>query len=673
MKKRYLLLLLSLFVAVIVFAATQLTNLPSVYINTVGNVAITSKDDYVQATLEMVADSTVPGLYNDSTEIRGRGNSSWGLAKKPYRLKLYNQTKLLGMPANDEIWTVLANHADKTLFRNALAFEISERCGMYYTPAYRYVDVTLNGNYIGNYMIADQVERNKARVNLDKLEVTDSVMPDITGGYLLEVDGFAEMSTAEGALFPEGFYSDWSNKVSIKYPKDDEINGLQRSYIINHYNAFENAVRNFVVGTTDTSALSQYLDFEAFANWYITTEMTANPDCVWSIYMKKMRNDDRFYFGPIWDNDISFGNCNRIYSVSNDGRSESILLECFLNTNARNLVNKILTVPEMLHLVGRRWEQIKPGFKDSILNHIDSMTTLLNASQALNFQRWPVLNSVVYNELTARGTYSAEVAFLRDYMSDRIDYLDGFFTAMRDSTTDPEIPTDPTFLFEPQDGMYYYVQCQNDKYLMCQSEGDGYKLAASTVLPEDTARARFEITYDKPTEKDTAIYYLRNEFTDMYVYMDSSAGPVMLDPISKTPFRLYESPNEDNHFGLMAMSDNASINTKGIDCNSVSVVIWSTNNQKGQREYQFIPTGLTVVGLVKPDKSFEGNLAGCVRTSSGNILLSGVTANQWVRIYGIDGRVVHTAFADGNDLAFPVSCGVYIVTVSNQRVKVLVR
>ncbi|MDD4637349.1 MAG: CotH kinase family protein, partial [Bacteroidales bacterium] len=277
----------------------QLTNLPTFYISTVDTVPVVSKDINVKGTLYVAGPAEQAGKYNDSIEIRGRGNSTWGMAKKPYRTKLYKKYNLLDMPAKDKTWPILANYADKSLVRNAVAFEISKLCGLYYTPAYRFVDVVLNDEFLGNYMATDQVEVSGDRVDVVKQATTDSVLPAISGGYLLEIDGFAIMTPVEGAIFPEGFLSANNTPVSIKYPKDDEINKAQRDYIINHFNKFESTILNYKKGDPIDS-ISKYLNIDSFVNWYIASELSANPDFIWSIYMKKDSGNMQISFGPMW-------------------------------------------------------------------------------------------------------------------------------------------------------------------------------------------------------------------------------------------------------------------------------------------------------------------------------------------------------------------------------------
>ena len=108
--------------------------------------------------------------------------------------------------------------------RNAVAFEVSSFLGMEFTPAVRFVDVVLNGEFMGNYMVSDQVEVAKGRVPVEEQETTDTEEPAITGGYLIELDGFASSE-------PVWFQTPKGLKVKVKYPKDDEINMKQRDIL----------------------------------------------------------------------------------------------------------------------------------------------------------------------------------------------------------------------------------------------------------------------------------------------------------------------------------------------------------------------------------------------------------------------------------------------------------
>lgn len=126
----------------------QLTNIPTIYIDTHNAQPVISKSEYIFADMVYVSGSDT--LRYDSLRIRGRGNSTWGLAKKPYRIKFNESTRFLGEGhAKNKSWTLLANHADKSLLRNAVTSQMGEFLGLPFNPAAHFVDLVLNGTYQG--------------------------------------------------------------------------------------------------------------------------------------------------------------------------------------------------------------------------------------------------------------------------------------------------------------------------------------------------------------------------------------------------------------------------------------------------------------------------------------------------------------------------------------------
>lgn len=409
----------------------QITNLPSFYITTAGSVV--SKDINVKGKLYIAGADT---LKNDSIEIRGRGNGTWNWAKKPYRIKLYSKANLLGMPAKDKTWPILAHYADKSLIRNALALKISTLCDIYFSPSFRFVDVVLNSDFIGNYLVTDQVEVSGDRVDITKQKSTDINLPEIEGGYLLEIDGYANYSSIEpGASFPEGFLSINNTPVSIKYPKDDEINQQQRNYIINYFNKFETLILNYKKGDS-LDSIRKYLDIDAMINWYIACELTANPDCFWSMYLMKDRGKTQFTFGPMWDYDIAFANDRRL----GDTRNELMLYHAHQFGSIPKALKRLFTCPEINERLRNRWVEIRDKqLRGCISSFIDSTRTLLDASQKLNYERWPTLNTITHLELTTRGSFEAEVSFVQTFMMDHINSLDSIFSNFEEMSKSFEI------------------------------------------------------------------------------------------------------------------------------------------------------------------------------------------------------------------------------------------
>ena len=122
----------------------QTTNIPTVSIHTTNAQDVVDRVTYIKGIITIVSDNG-KSVFTDSLEIRGRGNFSWNFPKKPYRIKLYNKASLLGMPSTSKNWTLINNYGDKTLMRNLLAFDLSQRFEIPYSPSGNPVDLYLKG------------------------------------------------------------------------------------------------------------------------------------------------------------------------------------------------------------------------------------------------------------------------------------------------------------------------------------------------------------------------------------------------------------------------------------------------------------------------------------------------------------------------------------------------
>jgi CotH protein. len=379
---------------------------PLLTINTENGKAIDTKDYYINATITLESrdekGTILEKLLEVETEIRGRGNSTWGMEKKPYRLKLAESSEILGMPKNKH-WVLLANYADKTLMRNELAFEVSRRMGFEYTPRMKYVDVVLNDNYIGSYMLGEHIRIDKNRVNIHELNPADT---NITGGYLLEID--------ERKGEPEWFETQKA-KMIFCINRPEEIPANQKKYISNHIQTLENIFYG-VDGANPVTDLAQYLDMKSFIDYYLLNELSKNVDgnLRLSTFVYKKQNDDKVYFGPAWDYDIAFGNVN--YD------------ECdkYTGWHARRAewYQQFFSYPEFERMVKDRWTELRTGELADIHPFITSLAEQMNISQRKNFERWPILNVAVWPNPAVSGSYEGEVQYLKSWLTSRLDWID---------------------------------------------------------------------------------------------------------------------------------------------------------------------------------------------------------------------------------------------------------
>lgn len=388
----------------------QLTDLPTLYIDTEGKQTITSKEDYISSTVRYVDGNGVT-LY-ENVSIRGRGNSTWGLAKKPYRLKFASKEKFLGKDhANAKSWTLLANYADKTLIRNAVTSCIGDFAGQPFTASAQFVDLVLNGVYQGNYQISDQMEVRKKRVDITEQEEVLTDESDISGGYFLEVDGFA---TSE----PVYIRTNRGVLITIKSPDDEVIVQRQINYIKGYIQQFEDAL--FADYFTDPkTGYRQYVDSLTLASWYISTELSGNVDGFWSTYIYKEQGDPKIYWGPLWDYDIAYNNCDRVGDVS-----RKLMIDAGYGQDLTGLwVKRMWRDPWFCKLISRTWNELaERGFKEHVLHKVDSLAALVEQSQQKNFQKWPI-NQHVYNEIVLFDTYKEGVDYLKSFIDTHFDYL----------------------------------------------------------------------------------------------------------------------------------------------------------------------------------------------------------------------------------------------------------
>ncbi len=404
-----------------------ITNLPTISIHTVNNEDITSKEIYVKGIVSVIS-ADGKSIYTDSLDIRGRGNNSWTHPKKPYRMKLYNKASLLGCPAKEKNWTLINNYGDKTLMRNFVGFDISKKMELPYTSVGVPVNVFLNGDFKGCYQMSDQVEVADKRVEVEKMKTTDIAEPNLSGGYLLEIDAYASGEPCWFTSNPNGM------PVTIKYPKDDEIVLGQKEYIEQHFNKMVSAVnaQNYKDGT---NGFRKYIDTRSFLARFLAVELIGNTDSYWSVYMYKKRNDDKFYSSPIWDMDLGFENDWRTYPINNNPNWLTMSTGSVVN-GIRDMLNRMFSDEALMQEMKDIYSYYRNKnilSSESLLQVVDYYAAELEQSQQLNFTRWPIMNQKIHENPVIHGSYKAEVDNVRNYLTGRIAWMDNKLNYVRSS------------------------------------------------------------------------------------------------------------------------------------------------------------------------------------------------------------------------------------------------
>lgn len=381
---------------------------PTLVVTTTGAAPIASREVYVSGAWRLLDPDSV--LIREGTlDIRGRGNSTWSMPKKPYRVRLTAGTELLGMPANRH-WALLANYADKTLLRNDLVFDLGRRMGWSYVPRAQFVHLQLNGRYDGVYQLAEHIRVDAQRVNIPELRIGDTTATAITGGYLLEVD----------QLYGEDFC--WNTPraalpMCAKSPETLRQPGWERqqAYITGYVRRFEDALYGPDFRDPDVG-YAAYLDVPSAVDYLLLNELVKNVDGNMrrSTFLTKPRGG-KLTFGPLWDYDITLGNANYDGGDATSG----------WQIRQAPWFSRLWQDPVFVQRVKLRWQQIRNDgtlteWRRGILTRWDYMSV----EQRRNFARWPILGTWVWPNRVVTGSYDGEMVAMLEWVTARMNWLD---------------------------------------------------------------------------------------------------------------------------------------------------------------------------------------------------------------------------------------------------------
>lgn len=376
------------------YVSVSYSDIPVVYINTKDAAPVTSKDTWLKGTEIYVTNAGEHNSLYSNSQIKGRGNSTWGYPKKPYAIKLDSKEEVLGMPKHKR-WVLLANYVDKTCLRNSIAFEISKRSsGLDWTPRGYHVDVVLNGVFQGNYYLCEQIKGDENRVN----------KPD--DGYLIEIDkNFDEVSK---------FYSPIRNMpFMLKEPDEEEITPESFAYIQNRVTEIETAL--YGAGST-TEGYLKYIDLDSFIDYWLVYELTATgePTHPKSVYMWT-DYDGIFHAGPVWDFD--YYTFQPYYNTM------------LINTNAV-WNDRIINDPNNRAAIKARWMDSCEKYR-IIPEEIDRQYTLIKESAEYDAKLWPVdpayyINGTKDPNREKDLTVEQSVARMKEFYEAHFEYMDSY-------------------------------------------------------------------------------------------------------------------------------------------------------------------------------------------------------------------------------------------------------
>lgn len=340
-----------------------------------------SRETYSQAKINVRTSDGRVKYSSKQSLIKGRGNITWGLEKKPYDIRLSKKLSIAGMEASDK-WTLLADNLDPVHLRNKVAFDVAGMLDMEYVTESDWVDLYIDNRYIGNYLLCH--------------EVSDAP----GGGILLEQN---ETSLKKGRYtwsLPSGI------TITIKSPDDEDLTERKKYEIKEYTVVVDDAIMNHL-----PEAQYEVIDQYSFARRYLVDEISLNADLDFSshFYYKKP-GYEKLYAGPCWDFDKSFG-------YNRPGRRDWNNTILSLNPSYIRWDLSLASDEEYQDYVRQTFESYYPALDMRLFSHIDEYYDRIQASLEMDRIKWGRGPERLF-----RDSHN-DIRYLKFFLDKRLQYL----------------------------------------------------------------------------------------------------------------------------------------------------------------------------------------------------------------------------------------------------------
>lgn len=325
--------------------------------------------------------------------LSGRGNSSWFKAKKPYSLTLREEVDLLGM-GRAENWILLANAMDPSHLRNKAVYDLAARAGMAYAPDSRWVDLYLNGEYAGIYLLSERNEIHPQRVDLPE---TDSFLVSRESAWRLVSQNYPRVLLESGAAL----------RV--------HDSGLTEEELYRIWQPVENAILA-EEGVDPLSGIcwQDRIHLDSWVMDYLTGEIFGNVDAgTISTYFYRDGSDPdgKIHAGPVWDYDLSMGS---------SGTWQTETVRAFFGDKAHIWSLEDSTwyyglnrKPEFQNRVQELYRDVfRPLLQELLETGLEAYAEQIHKSALLDQRRWNT------------GSAGEETELIRSYLTQRMAFLD---------------------------------------------------------------------------------------------------------------------------------------------------------------------------------------------------------------------------------------------------------
>ena len=356
--------------------------------------------------------------YNGRIGIELRGSSSQVLEKKPYGFTTLladddsnNNVSLLGFPSEND-WVLNSLAYDPSMIRDYLSYQLASNMGNY-APRVKYIEVIVNDDYKGVYILTEKIKRDSNRVNLKKIKDSDNSLPEVTGGYIIKAD---KTTGGDEVAWTMPNSSGWYTDFLHHYPKTENISSQQTDYIKNVFTDLETNSEN----TSIANGYPSIIDVPSFVDYMIMAEIASNPDSYqFSTFFHKDRGG-KLRAGPVWDYNLSYGNDLFVFEFD---RSFYDLWQFEFDNSGAKFWKDLFYNDTFNCYLAKRWFELtttnQPLNYSTITSLIDEFVSLLSESQVRELQRWPP-----QEDWPTVADQTENIAAMKIWIQNRIDWID---------------------------------------------------------------------------------------------------------------------------------------------------------------------------------------------------------------------------------------------------------
>lgn len=404
-----------------------------------------------------------PSDFTGRGTLKVRGSSSLMFPKQSLALELVDEKaddsarSLLGL-SEDSDWVLYAPYTDKTLMRDVLAYELSNRIGRY-APRTRFIEMYIDygprlarADYAGVYVLVERLTRNPERIPIEEMFLSETAEPEISGGYILKNDRLDPTDA--------GFRTTLANLCYVE-PKEREIPAAQtwiRNWLMNY--------EKVLLSTSFTNPVTgyrAYIDTKSFVDHHLLVELAKNIDGFrLSTYMYKPRGG-KLVMGPIWDYNLTFGNADYAEGWRTNGWYSS-----GMSGTDYPWYSRLFRDPDFAQEHADRWTALRKTSlrTDAVLKLVDDLAAELEEAQQRNFVKWRILGVDIWPNWYVGATYRDEVNWMKTWIAGRLGWLDRSFMPVPSiSRESGEVLTGTVFTLGSSTNAVYYTLDGSDPRL----------------------------------------------------------------------------------------------------------------------------------------------------------------------------------------------------------------